>query len=1006
MRMKTFKIITLLVVFITSMLPAGPSHVMAADEYLARDSIYSMSDPNVNRATSTHFQIIWGKNDQTGTVNDAFIQGNLKNLEGQWTTYVTDMGYKEPGVSIKPANQSKKYKTNVYVTRTGLSKHAEGWGFMSNDSDGFAYIIVDPVAMRVDVPSWVIPHELGHVITYHQASWVDSTITGAWWEAVADWLREQYLTSPNYQYNGKIYSPDTNFFDPMYMNGSLCSPHGRTYYDAWPILQYIAENPDNYPYYGRDFMRDMMQKAKMHEYPYDTIIRLAPGVSIKDTLGNYAKRMVTQDFQQKTVYRKRFNQLIATDSNKQMVYTQLVKVNDKSDWWRVPSERAPQQTGFNIIPLTPNGTGNGRTVKVNFNGLIDSSRGTDWRACIVVQDDSGNTRYSTLWNKGENSITLSNTENKVFLVVVATPDKLIPLDAFADETKSPFMSAPEKQKMPYEVQITGAVPYEAVNSITGITGSKHPNGGGFVQNTAKVDSTAYVGPNAAVLGSAKVQGKARIEDYAVVKGNAVVSGNAIVSGHAIIKDSAIVKDNAKIRDFAVMMGNAEASGNARVLESATVKEKRKITDNGVAKGMAIAAGEASITGEGMVDGDYIDSTNITKGVAFGWTRGQDYASSRPYTPSLYAGYEFGTSSSVFARDKYGVTHGIIRGNPLWSASSEGHSGILQLNGDNQYVVLENSVSDLKDIEIRATVRWDGGTANQRLFNFGSSQDKYMYLTPSDENGKVKFEIRNGNNVKTMVADASLPVGSWVDLRLVLTGDTGILYINNTPAAVQNDININPEDLNAPNVNSQSNSNYIGRGILPEQPLFKGAVDSFHIYFKPVDSVIPSVSAKPTSTPTPTPKGHTISGYVSQDFASSLASIKSGFKVEILGTGLSSATDNNGYFSLTNVPANASGYTVRISKAGYLYRDIGNVKIDSSDISFGSTGSPVILWAGDINSDNTINMADVIEMAKSFNATSGEVKFIANCDINKDNTVNMADIVIIAKNFPRIQGVIL
>ncbi len=446
------------------------------------------------------------------------------------------------------------------------------------------------------------------------------------------------------------------------------------------------------------------------------------------------------------------------------------------------------------------------------------------------------------------------------------------------------------------------------------------------------------------------------------------------------------------------MGNTQVTGNAKVLESATIKEKSKITDNGIAKGLAIAAGEGVISGEGMVDGDYIDSTNIAKGVAFGWLRGQDYASLRPYTPSLFAGYEFSTSSSVFARDKYGVTHGIIRGNPVWSASSGGKSGILQLNGVDQYVVLENSVSDFKDIEIRASVRWDGGNANQRLFNFGSSQDIYMYLTPSDENGKVKFEIRNGSNVKTLVGDTSLPIGSWADVRLVLTGDTGILYINNTPVAVQNNININPEDLNAPNVNSQSNSNYIGRGVLPDQPLFKGAIDSFHIYFKPLDSVIPSVSVKPT--PTPTPNGNVLSGYVSQDFASSSAAIKSGFKVEILGTALSTVTDNNGYFYLPNVPANASGYTVRISKAGYLQRDIGNVKIDGTDISLGSMTYPIILFAGDITKDGTINMADVIEMAKGFNATSGDAKYIDVCDLNKDNTINMADIVIIAKNFSK------
>lgn len=121
MRSKSLTVITALVVIMTSVLWSNPSMVIGAEDYQARDPFYSMTDTNVNRATSTHFQIIWGKNDQTGTVTDAFIQGNLTNLEGIWKTYITDMGYKDPGISINSNASTTKYKTNVYVTRTGLS---------------------------------------------------------------------------------------------------------------------------------------------------------------------------------------------------------------------------------------------------------------------------------------------------------------------------------------------------------------------------------------------------------------------------------------------------------------------------------------------------------------------------------------------------------------------------------------------------------------------------------------------------------------------------------------------------------------------------------------------------------------------------------------------------------------------------------------------------------------------------------------------------------------------
>ncbi len=39
---------------------------------------------------------------------------------------------------------------------------------------------------------------------------------------------------------------------------------------------------------------------------------------------------------------------------------------------------------------------------------------------------------------------------------------------------------------------------------------RHPNGGGWVQDTAHVDPTAYVGPSAEVSGSAWVYGTAQV----------------------------------------------------------------------------------------------------------------------------------------------------------------------------------------------------------------------------------------------------------------------------------------------------------------------------------------------------------------------------------------------------------------------------------------------------------------------------------------------------------------
>src|SRR5208282_837386 len=73
---------------------------------------------------------------------------------------------------------------------------------------------------------------------------------------------------------------------------------------------------------------------------------------------------------------------------------------------------------------------------------------------------------------------------------------------------------------------------------------QHPNGGGWVANTAKAEPSAYVGPNAQVSGDARVSGNAQVFDNAQAYGNAWVFGDARVYGDARVSGNARVCDNA------------------------------------------------------------------------------------------------------------------------------------------------------------------------------------------------------------------------------------------------------------------------------------------------------------------------------------------------------------------------------------------------------------------------------------------------------------------------------
>ncbi len=144
------------------------------------------------------------------------------------------------------------------------------------------------------------------------------------------------------------------------------------------------------------------------------------------------------------------------------------------------------------------------------------------------------------------------------------------------------------------------------------------------------------------------------------------------------------------------------------------------------------------------------------------------------------------------------------------------------------------------------------------------------------------------------------------------------------------------------------------------------------------------------------QGYKISGYVNTNIDSKAPDINGQFKVEAVGQQISAMTDNNGYFEML-LPSNEAGYTLKVSKPGYLYREVKNV-IVSKDMVLFPKEAPLVLYGGDINSDGVVNMMDVVQVAKSFGSVAGDDNYIADADLNKDQAINMLDVVIIARNF--------
>jgi hypothetical protein len=115
---------------------------------------------------------------------------------------------------------------------------------------------------------------------------------------------------------------------------------------------------------------------------------------------------------------------------------------------------------------------------------------------------------------------------------------------------------------------------------------------------------------------------------------------------------------------------------------------------------------------------------------------------------------------------------------------------------------------------------------QRVFDFGSGTDFYMFLTPHAGGTTVaRFAISTSGygNEQRLNAPAALALGAWTHVAIVLGSDGGTLYVNGAVAATNAALTLRPADLAAtPNV-------WLGRSQFTADPAFDGQIDDLRIY---------------------------------------------------------------------------------------------------------------------------------------------------------------------------------
>ena len=98
---------------------------------------------------------------------------------------------------------------------------------------------------------------------------------------------------------------------------------------------------------GLDLIHDILEDDTITN-PF-TAISKKTKLSLQDVIGNYSKIMITMDFSRQEDYLTYLSELQSIESNNDLIFTNLDF--SSNSLVTIPDDKAPQQGGYNVIPI-------------------------------------------------------------------------------------------------------------------------------------------------------------------------------------------------------------------------------------------------------------------------------------------------------------------------------------------------------------------------------------------------------------------------------------------------------------------------------------------------------------------------------------------------------------------------------------------------------------------------------------------------------------------------------
>lgn len=204
-----------------------------------------------------------------------------------------------------------------------------------------------------------------------------------------------------------------------------------------------------------------------------------------------------------------------------------------------------------------------------------------------------------------------------------------------------------------------------------------------------------------------------------------------------------------------------------------------------------------------------------------------FADGNSLTPDIVGGYD-----AVLMQEGTAGLPVLSDANQLELGLPGSSYALLLDNGDHaadpngQYAQIPAGILAFQDVTISAWFQVKEYGVFARIFDFGNGTTDYLTFIPDNGNYDMRYSTRlnNGGPQNLLVDyDASnfIAAGSWNQVVLTLSGDTGRLY-RNGELVLTGPITIDPIDIGAV-------VNYIGKSQYVADPEFSGLIDDLKIY---------------------------------------------------------------------------------------------------------------------------------------------------------------------------------